>query len=996
MSKGGARGQRGRAFPHGQRIGIRPRGGCGGEKGSPLREETSREDHIREELHLLRERVCELEDGGARGELAAKTARLGEKYFQSLIEHSMELITILDRDGKITYESPSVSGILGYGEDELLGVGVLELMHPEDLERAKAVLARVLEDPPVVVPLKYRLRHAEGSWRVLDGRCRSIRDEDGTQTVIINSRDNTWSDLLRDELARQHDRLEELVAKRTAELERVNERLRYEIGLRARAEEELQRRERYYRALIENSYGVIAVLELDGMLRFVSPSVKQVFGYEPDEIPGRRISELTHPDDVTLVMRTLAEAPDDPALVTSVEFRLMHKDGSWRLCEASGRKLLHDPAVRGVVVYARDVTAQRAMERSLRESEEKFRLISEQSMMGIMIIQDGRFKYMNQAASGIYGYPVEEVLGWGRDELAEAIHPDDREFVLEQLAKKQSGEEGQVANYAMRIFTSAGEERHIEVYSSTVYYDDRPADLIASVDITDRVRMDAELKEREERFRSLIENSHDVMVVVDERGTITYVSPSVQRVLGYAPEEVVRSEGFSFLREDDLEAAARGLEFLLANPGETLTGEFHARHSDGSWRDVEVTASNFLHHPSVKGLVVNYRDVTDRKSIRQRLESINHLFLSLGADLFENMEKIVEACRDMVGGELAAYCRLEKDMFTVLSTSEGEDGFFVTDQPDRMAAWRAVSMGMSEPLVEEDLSGSPFLETDPLITAHGLRSFVGYPVWQKWRAVGCLCLFHKGPHRFTRDEVELVGILARALAVEEERMDQEQSLKDFVDVASHELRHPITLMKGYALTLGRYGDRLDEKARREYLGIINQGADRLDLLIRELLDAARIERGRFSPQRRAQDLEPLLRRAVKEMKDKGCPQALSVELRGELAPRAVDAEKLVRVLVILLDNASAHSPAGCEIEVTAEERDGEALVAVSDHGEGVPEKARELIFGRFYQVEDALHHTTRGMGLGLYIAKEIVEAHGGRIWHEHNDGGGSVFRFTVP
>jgi len=135
---------------------------------------------------------------------------------------------------------------------------------------------------------------------------------------------------------------------------------------------------------------------------------------------------------------------------------------------------------------------------------------------------------------------------------------------------------------------------------------------------------------------------------------------------------------------------------------------------------------------------------------------------------------------------------------------------------------------------------------------------------------------------------------------------------------------------------------------------------------------------------------------VKEMKDKGCPQALSVELRGELAPRAVDAEKLVRVLVILLDNASAHSPAGCEIEVTAEERDGEALVAVSDHGEGVPEKARELIFGRFYQVEDALHHTTRGMGLGLYIAKEIVEAHGGRIWHEHNDGGGSVFRFTVP
>jgi len=102
------------------------------------------------------------------------------------------------------------------------------------------------------------------------------------------------------------------------------------------------------------------------------------------------------------------------------------------------------------------------------------------------------------------------------------------------------------------------------------------------------------------------------------------------------------------------------------------------------------------------------------------------------------------------------------------------------------------------------------------------------------------------------------------------------------------------------------------------------------------------------------------------------------------------------VLVILLDNAVNHSPDDSGIEVVAEPRDGEVLISVLDQGVGVPGKDRKLIFERFYQVEDALHHTSPGMGLGLYIAREIVEAHGGRIWYEPREGGGSIFRFTVP
>ena len=110
-----------------------------------------------------------------------------------------------------------------------------------------------------------------------------------------------------------------------------------------------------------------------------------------------------------------------------------------------------------------------------------------------------------------------------------------------------------------------------------------------------------------------------------------------------------------------------------------------------------------------------------------------------------------------------------------------------------------------------------------------------------------------------------------------------------------------------------------------------------------------------------------------------------------------DPERIARVLVILIDNAVNHSPRGSPVEVEANPVDEKGVtVAVMDRGWGVPEDERERIFKRFYQVEEAVRHSNPGIGLGFYIAREIVEAHGGKIWCEPHEGGGSIFRFTLP
>jgi signal transduction histidine kinase len=102
------------------------------------------------------------------------------------------------------------------------------------------------------------------------------------------------------------------------------------------------------------------------------------------------------------------------------------------------------------------------------------------------------------------------------------------------------------------------------------------------------------------------------------------------------------------------------------------------------------------------------------------------------------------------------------------------------------------------------------------------------------------------------------------------------------------------------------------------------------------------------------------------------------------------------LLVILLDNAVSYSPPTSDVRIEAGPQDGGVVISVLDKGRGIPPKDRKTIFERFYQVEDSQHHSSTGMGLGLYIARQIVDGHGGRIWYEPREGGGSIFRFTLP
>jgi signal transduction histidine kinase/putative methionine-R-sulfoxide reductase with GAF domain len=222
-----------------------------------------------------------------------------------------------------------------------------------------------------------------------------------------------------------------------------------------------------------------------------------------------------------------------------------------------------------------------------------------------------------------------------------------------------------------------------------------------------------------------------------------------------------------------------------------------------------------------------------------------------------------------------------------------------------------------------------------------------------------------------------------------------ERLRDFINIASHELRHPITIIGGYASLLTEGLDQIAPDRLPTIMRSIVTATRRLKHVVDQLLDISRIEQGRFSLERRLTDIAPLVRQAVDEIKLRGFGQTYRVSCAPGLGPVQVDAERFLQLMIILLENACKFSPADSVISVSMRLRGDALLVSVADRGPGIPHDARHRVFERFFEVEGSAHHSLPGLGVGLSIAQQIVKGHGGDIWCEPRRGGGTVFRFTL-
>ena len=242
----------------------------------------------------------------------------------------------------------------------------------------------------------------------------------------------------------------------------------------------------------------------------------------------------------------------------------------------------------------------------------------------------------------------------------------------------------------------------------------------------------------------------------------------------------------------------------------------------------------------------------------------------------------------------------------------------------------------------------------------------------------------------------LLGVIVNVRDLSDKKREQEQQ-NLFISTISHELKTPVALIKGYAHTLLRNDAQWERETITDGLQVIDEEADRLDSLIENLLHASRLQ---------AQEhlildigdvyLPQLVEQLAARFRTQSSAHRINLRFPPDFPVIQADEERIREVFANLLSNALKYSPAGGDVEIGGERRDQETLLYVRDEGMGIDEREKERIFERFYRVDGALTRSTEGAGLGLYLARAIVNAHGGRLMLRSVPGRGSIFYFTLP
>lgn len=261
-----------------------------------------------------------------------ETLQHSAAYFRALIENTADVFMVLGPDGTIRYRSPTATGkgIYGHQLEDLLGTNTRDLIHPEDLPQLHNSLVEILKRPGVANLPDFRARHADGSWRVMEGVLANLLNHPAVAGIMFTGRD---------------------------------------ITERKRLEEALQNREAYFRALLENILDIIVVVGVDGTICYLSPSAATLYHAEA-EVIGSNAFRFVHPEDLSTAMARFADALQRPGVSPPLEVRVLRKDGSWGTVEAIANNQLHDPIVTSFVVTVHDITERKRAETELVRAKE--------------------------------------------------------------------------------------------------------------------------------------------------------------------------------------------------------------------------------------------------------------------------------------------------------------------------------------------------------------------------------------------------------------------------------------------------------------------------------------------------------------------------------------------------------------------------------------------------------------------------------------------------
>ncbi len=610
------------------------------------------------------------------------------------------------------------------------------------------------------------------------------------------------------------------------------------------------------------------------------------------------------------------------------------------------------------------------VKRELELSEDKYRTLIDQAVDGVFVLdRDGYFSLANKKLCEMLGFSHDEIT---KLNIVETYVPEERESAKKRLSQLNKGEE---LRFSRKLLRKNGEILLIEANAKKLS-DGRLHAVVR--DVTSREQAQEYLRESEEKFSKVFKTSPYIIIMTRaDDGKIVEVNDAFSRLSGYTRKEAMEGTSIGLNLWADIHDREAVLKEITK--GKVITNrEYKFRKKDG-----EVLVGSFSSQIIiVKGIPYILAIIED---ISKRIEDETKL-AKVNSEILTEKRKLEAILRDM--GDAVFVTDSNKN---IILANKAMERLFGLKEKEMIGRNIEEALALSY----ESTGEKP---TDLISTVFEKR--------KQAKPVEKLVINNKSGSSVSVDGVaspiidekkNLIGTVWVLRDVSKER-ELQKMRADFISMASHQLRTPLTGIKWFVELLGENATKMPIGQVQEYVQKIGESSNRMIDLVNDLLTTSRAESGRLEKEILSYEVKELLKQAVevenkllvdKKMKVMGLEQVPD-NLRVE-----VDKVQILQVLGNLLNNAASYSFEGGKIEIGAKQKEEKVEIWVTDYGVGIPETQKDKIFSKFFRADNVMK-TVSGSGLGLYVAKSMVELHGGKIWFKSKENEGTTFYIDLP
>ncbi len=717
-------------------------------------------------------------------------------------------------------------------------------------------------------------------------------------------------------------------------------------------------------SIVETSDNAIYSNSPEGIITTWNKGAEKLYGYTEQEMIGKPISILIPVGTDTMI--------NEPT-IQHYETKRIKKDGTLVDVSISVSPIIDNKGnIIGTSKIARNISLQKQQNRELQESSERLRMAIESTEMGTWEFNLELKKLIWSAETkNMYGlHPDQEVI---EEEIRMQNHPDDQEYVAAEVLKAMNPDSKGDFNIKYRIYRKNDNElRWLKVQGKVFFTNGNPDRFIGTMlDITDEQKKEQELKDSVELFTIMAENVPAMIWMSGNDKFTDYFNTTWLEYTGRTLEQESNEGWLENVHPDDVQKCISQYQYYYKKQ-KGFYMEYRLKRHDGHYRWIaDNSAPRFSADGKFAGFISACLDIDDQKNSSEKIQQ---------SELMLNTISNVSP----VG---------------LWMTDINAQNIFVNET---WIQWTGVPLehnfgtGWLQKVIEEDQLTAPakFLESmskkEKYTTEFRIRNKEGVLRW---------CLTEGSPYYDINGE--FAGYAGSVTDITE--MKKMESRKDdFIKMASHELKTPITSIKGYVQLVESIYAELDESKMlssvplvKNSLNTISKQVSKLTRLVSELLDLSRIESGRLDLYKSKFDLAELVEEIVQDTRHTSTRHIINLDKNFDGNIYA-DKDRISQVIVNLLTNAIKYSPNDDLINVSVYGDNTSAIIEVVDNGIGIDKDDQNRIFERFYRVEGKSEQTYPGFGIGLFIVSDIIQRHRGSISVESNKGKGSKFKVVLP